>query len=141
MGLATTAAWTAGENKITYVSILVKKTGFEAKISSIESKYITTADYNKFPKNIVANKIKNEGLVDQFLIDGFIKNADLDKKVVTLGTKADLKAEQQNYKPLIQVIFEVKAVLKIVELKIIQYFSQCADIFKKTGNTDHISSW
>ena len=30
------------------------------KISDIESKYITTADYNKFTENIVDSNIKSE---------------------------------------------------------------------------------
>ena len=45
--------------------------------------------------NIVATNIKSEGLVDKSAICGFINNADLDKKkVATLATKAELKAEQ-----------------------------------------------
>ena len=40
------------------VSSLVKNTDYDAKISDIESKYITSADYNKFTKNIVDNSIK-----------------------------------------------------------------------------------
>ena len=68
---------------------------YDVKIFDIESKYITTADYNKFTKDIVANKIKSEGLVNQSDIAGFINNADLDKKkVATLATKAELIAEQ-----------------------------------------------
>ena len=53
---------------------------------------------------------------------GFISNADLDKKVATLATKPELKAEQdkkQNYKHLIQIIFLIKVILKIMALKII----------------------
>ena len=55
-GLDTTAASTAVKNKI------------------------PTADYNKFTKNIVANNIKSEVLVNKSDIVGFINNADLDKK-------------------------------------------------------------
>ena len=40
------------------VSNLVKKRIYDAKISDIQSKYITTADYNRFTKNIVDNSIK-----------------------------------------------------------------------------------
>ena len=58
------------------------------KISSIASKYISTAANNNFNKDIFANKIKSEGL-------GFINNADLDKKkVAKLANKTELKAEQ-----------------------------------------------
>ena len=55
---------------------------------------------------------------------GFMNNADLDKKVATLATKPELKAEQdkkQNYKHLIhliQIIFLIKVILKIMALKI-----------------------
>ena len=45
-GLATSAALTAIKKKIPDVSNLVEKTYFDAKISDIENKYITTADYN-----------------------------------------------------------------------------------------------
>ena len=87
---------TAIENKIPDVSNLVKKTDYDydAKISDIENKYITTPDYNKFTKDIVAKNIKNKELVDKSDIAGFINNSDLDKKVATLATKAELKAEQ-----------------------------------------------
>ena len=79
-GLATNSAFTSVEDKIPDVSNLVKKTDYDVKIFGIESKYITTADYNKFTKDIVAIKIKSEGLVNQSNIAGFINNADLDKK-------------------------------------------------------------
>ena len=59
-GLATTAALTEVENKIPDISSLVRKTDYDAKISDSENKYITTADYNKFTKDIVANNIKSK---------------------------------------------------------------------------------
>ena len=66
---------------------------------------------------------KNKNLVDKSAIAGFINNADLDKKVTTLATKAELKAEQNKILKLqvfvIQVIFEVKIILKMMVLKII----------------------
>ena len=73
-GLATNAALTAvdisnfikkNENK--------KKTDYNAKISEIENKYITTADYNKFTKNIFDNRTKSKNLADKPAISGFIK--------------------------------------------------------------------
>ena len=52
--------------------------------------------YNRFTKDIVANKTKGEGLVDKSAIAGFINNADSDKKeVATLATKTELKTEQE----------------------------------------------
>ena len=71
---------TAVENEIPDVSNLVKKRIYDAKISDIQSKYITTADYNRFTKNVVDNSIKNEDTVDKSAIGGFINNAELDKK-------------------------------------------------------------
>ena len=47
-GLAASAALTIVENKIPGVSNLVKKTGYDTKISDFESDYFATADYNKF---------------------------------------------------------------------------------------------
>ena len=73
-GLATTAALTAVENKIPNVGNLVKITDYVAKILDIQSKYITTADYSKFTKDLAANKIKGEGLIDRSTISGFINN-------------------------------------------------------------------
>ena len=68
------------ENKIPDVSNVIKKTNYDAKILDIESKNITTADYNKFTKDIVANDIKSKRLVDKSDIAGFINNVNLDKK-------------------------------------------------------------
>ena len=87
-GLVTTSALTTVENKIPNVSNLVKKTDYDTKILDIESKYITTVDYNKFTKDIVTNKIKSEGLTDKSAIVGFINNADLDKKNSNINNKS-----------------------------------------------------
>ena len=93
-GLATTTALTAVKNKIPDVSSLVKKTYYDVNLSDIDSKYITTAGYNKFTKNFVDNNIKSKNLVNKSAISGFINNTDLDKKKATLVTKAYIIAEQ-----------------------------------------------
>ena len=93
-GLAISAALTAVENKIPNVSSLVKKTDHDAKTSDIESKYFTTADCNKFTSQTLDAKIKEKELVDKSAIAGFINNGNLNKKVATLATNAELKAEQ-----------------------------------------------
>ena len=53
--LATNSALTVIEKK--YLLLIIqskkKKKDYDAKISGIESKYITTGDYNKITKNIV----------------------------------------------------------------------------------------
>ena len=73
-----------------------KKIDCNVKISDIENKYITSADYYKFTKDIVDNSIKSKHLVDKFAIAGFINNANLDKKkkAATLATKVELKAKK-----------------------------------------------
>ena len=49
---------TAIENKIPNVSNPVKKTDYDAKILDTESKYFTTADYNKFTSQTLDANIK-----------------------------------------------------------------------------------
>ena len=85
------------ENKTPDFSNLVRKNDYDAKILGIES----TPDYNKFSKDNVADKIKSEGLPNKSVIVGFINNTDLDKKVATLSTKAELKAEQDKITKLL----------------------------------------
>ena len=51
-------------------------------------------DYNKFMRNILDAKIKEKVLIDKSAISGFVNNADLNKKVVTLAKKVELKAGQ-----------------------------------------------
>ena len=79
------------DNKIPNVSNLVTKTNYDAKISDIESKHFTTADYNKFTSQTLAAKIEQKEIVDKSAIAGFINNADLNKRVATLATKAKSK--------------------------------------------------
>ena len=65
------------KNKIPDVSNLLKKRDYDPKIWDIEDKYITTADNNKFTKDIVDKKIKSKGLVDKSVIVVYVNNADL----------------------------------------------------------------
>ena len=82
------------ENKIPYVSSLVNKTHYNAKISDIESKYITKADYNKFTKDIVDNSIKSKILVTKTDFDAKLKN--LYKKINSNKTKHLLVESELN---------------------------------------------
>ena len=82
------------QNKIPDVSGLVKKTDYDAKISDIEGKYFTTADYNKFTRDVLDIKIKQKKLVNKSNISNLVKNSDLNRKHIILVTKAVLKAEQ-----------------------------------------------
>ena len=68
-----------------------EKKDYDVKLSDIKSKYITTDDYNKFTKDIVANRIKSEGLVDKSVIAGFINNVDLEKSNSNIGNKSRIK--------------------------------------------------
>ena len=68
-----------------------EKKDYDVKLSDIKSKYITTNDYNKFTKDIVANRIKSEGLVDKSVIAGFINNVDLEKSNSNIGNKSRIK--------------------------------------------------
>ena len=69
-GLANTAAFNTKvgevENKVPDVSKFVKKTttDFDAKITDIEGKYFTAADYNNFTNNILVSKINLRKLVN-----------------------------------------------------------------------------
>ena len=88
IGLAATATLAAVENKIPNVTILFKKTDFDAKILDTEKKYFATSYYNKFTRDILDVKIEKKGLVHKSALPGFISNADLKKKTATLATKA-----------------------------------------------------
>ena len=59
--------------------IYSKETNYDAKILDTESIYITTADYNTFTDDIVANKTQSAGLVNKYAIVKFINKADLNK--------------------------------------------------------------
>ena len=52
---------------------VISKIKNTVKITDIENKCITTADYKKFTKNIVDNSIKSKNLVNKSDINGFIK--------------------------------------------------------------------
>ena len=114
---------TRGEHKTPNVGNLVKKKDYDAKILHINSKYFTIADYNKFTSQTLDPKIKQKGLVDRFAIAGFISKTDLDLKSNNIGNKSWIKSkERQNdkiYKHLIQAIFVLKVILKMIVPKII----------------------
>ena len=82
------------ENKIPYVTDLVKKTNYDAKIKHIKKRYFTTAAYNKFASETLDAKIKQKELFNKLDISNLVNFFDLNTKLVTLATKADLKAEQ-----------------------------------------------
>ena len=86
---------TAVKNKISNVGNFVRKSDYDEEILDIKSKYFTASDYSKFTNGKLDLKIKQKQLADKSDIAGFINNSDLNKKVATLATKAELKAEQE----------------------------------------------
>ena len=55
---------------------------------------LTTSNYNKLSSDILHAKIKQKELVSKSDISNLVKISDLNTKLPTLATKADLKAEQ-----------------------------------------------
>ena len=68
-------------NKISDVSKLVKKIGYDAKISQTEEKYLTTFDYNKFKNHMLDAQVKQKNLVNESNISHLIKNSTLNRKL------------------------------------------------------------
>ena len=84
------------------VSGLVTTTGINTEI---EGKSITDSNYNKFTSDILDTKIKKKELVNKSDISNLMKDFDLKIKHATLGTKAELKAEQNKIVKLQTVIY------------------------------------
>ena len=85
------------QNEIPVVSGLVKKKiDYDVKISDIEKRYFTIYDYNQCTSEVIDAKIKENGLVDKCKHSNILKSSDLNTKLATLITKAELKAEQDN---------------------------------------------
>ena len=81
------------ETKVLDISGFVKKTDYDAKISGTEKEYFTTADYNRFTSEPLDAKIKEKEIVNKSDISNLVKNSDLNTKLSTLATKAELKVE------------------------------------------------
>ena len=117
---------TAVENKIPDVSNLVRKTDYDTKTSEIEKKltdynhdvYITTPEFNKFAAEMFAARLGQNNLITKTDFDG--KIISLNKKLTQIKQNIYLlKMNLKNYKHLIQLILEVKVILKKMVLKII----------------------
>ena len=61
------------------------------KMSDLKNENITTADYNKFTKDIVANEIKK---LNQSDIAGLIDNTDLEKSS-NISNKSKIKSRKR----------------------------------------------
>ena len=88
--LATTTALTAVENKIPNVSNLIKKIGYNIKISETENeitadhdhdKYITTQEFNKLTSENLTARLKQANLASKGDIVNFVKKTDFDNKL------------------------------------------------------------
>ena len=76
-----------------------------------------------------------KGLVDKSNISDLVKNSDLNTKLVTLATKAELKTKQEKILKLQAFdssCFLVKAILKMMTCKFIQCFNQFFDVSNKS---------
>ena len=103
------------------------------------SKHITTADYNKFTKDIVVNSVKSKNSIDKSAITRFISNAELDRKLATLATTAKLKAEQDKIATLQAFYlsyFRGKNHFEGDGTQICLVFQSMYKYFKKINNTD-----
>ena len=82
------------ENKILIVTVLVKETDCNVRISKIEKKYFTISSYKKFKSDIIDAKIEHKKSVNKSNISNFQKISELNTKLEKLATKAELKAKQ-----------------------------------------------
>ena len=101
--------------KIRYPTLAIwsKKLIMMLKYQTLNQKYFTTFDYNKLRNEIIDNKINEKELAKKTDISEFIENTNLNNKIATFATKAELKVEQD----------------KIV--KLIYCFSQSIDTLKR----------
>ena len=85
-GLATNSALTAVENKIPNVSSLVKKTGYDTKISDIEKK-VTDHDHDKYITTSEFIKLTTKNLNARLVQANLITNTDFDAKLKSLSER------------------------------------------------------
>ena len=120
-GLAANAAFTGVENKILNISSLVKKTDYDTSITEIKKKlidhdhdkYITTSKFNSLAANGFNARVAQTNLVTKKDFDDELKSHN---QKITTNTSKHLLVENEH---LVQVILEVKVILKKMILKII----------------------
>ena len=79
------------ENEIPNVTDLVNKSNYITKISHIEKKYFTTADYNKFSSDILGNEIKQKK-VNMSNISNLINNSDVNTQLKNISNKIRIES-------------------------------------------------
>ena len=93
---------------------------------------------------ILNAKIKQKRLVNKFDIYRFIDNSDLDKKIETLITKGELKAEQDKIAKLqafYASYFRGKSHYEDDDPQNYLVFQPVNKYVRKIANSNHISSW
>ena len=112
----------------------------------IEGKSITDSNNNKFTSDILDTKIKQKELFNKSDISNLMKDFDLKIKHATLGTKAELKAEQHKIVKLQTVIY-INFLAKIFfgddGSQNIFVYQPTLDTFrvKNDKETDYVLSW
>ena len=89
-------------------------------------------------------KIKEKGLVDKSNISGFIKDLDLDKKIATLATKAELKSEQDKIAKLeafVSSYFHGKSHFEDDGIQNYLIFQPVYKYFRTVANTNNVTTW
>ena len=133
----TNVALTTVENKIPDVSSLLKKTGYNRKITEIENKltdhnydeYITTPEFNKLTAENFASRLKQVNLVTKPDFDDNLES--LNQKINSNKTKNLLvEIELKKLQIFDSIYFMEKVILKKMVHKFISYFSQCTNILK-----------
>ena len=109
--------------------IQLKKTDYNININEIKrkitdhDKYNTTPEFKKLTAEHFAARLAQANLVTKTYFDDKLKN--LNKKVNSNKTKHVLvKNELKCYRHLIQSVFVVKVILKLMVLKTLQYFKR-----------------
>ena len=144
-GLDASFALTAVENKIPDVSILVKKTDCDTKISDIEKKisdhdhdkYITTPEFNTMAANVFNAKLAQANVITKAHFDANLSG--LNKKISSNKTKYLLvENELKKLEKFDAAYFRVKNYFKDGTQNYL-VFQAVHKYFEKTG--DKVSSW
>ena len=121
------------------------KTDCGGKRLDIKNKFITTVDQNKFTKDVVANNIKSEGLVNKSTIAGFINNANLDKeKSSNISRKIRIKSRTNKTTKLEAFdssYYHEKSHTEDDRTQNYLVFHLMQRYFKKVSSSQHILSW
>ena len=107
-------------------------------------KFFTSSDYNKFTKEMLDAKIKEKGSVNKSDITHLIQNSDLNTKLTTLATKAELKTQQDKIVKL-QIFdstyFRDKSYFENDGTQKYLVFRPIYICYKKVGTSNRISTW